>query len=48
LENRLAELTRLLENPPADLGKVQRLGAEYVQVQEQINALVEEWEKLNV
>ncbi len=48
LENRLAELTHLLENPPADLGKVQRLGAEYVQVQEQINALVEEWEKLNV
>ncbi len=46
LEGRLAVLTRQLENPPADTGKVQRLGAEYVQVQDQINALMGEWEKL--
>ncbi len=44
-ESRLAELSRQLENPPADPVKVQRLGAEYVQVQEQINALMGEWEK---
>jgi ATP-binding cassette subfamily F protein 3 len=46
-ESRLSELTHQLENPPADTVKVQRLGAEYVQVQEQINALMGEWEKLN-
>ncbi|MBN1535659.1 MAG: ABC-F family ATP-binding cassette domain-containing protein [Anaerolineales bacterium] len=46
-ESRLAELSRQLENPPADPGMVQRLGGEYVQVQEKINALMAEWEKLN-
>ncbi len=46
-EGRLSELSRQLENPPVDPVKVQRLGAEYMQVQEQINALMGEWERLN-
>jgi len=47
LEERLAELGRQLENPPPDAERVQKLGADYVRVQEEINALLAEWEKLH-
>jgi ATP-binding cassette subfamily F protein 3 len=47
LEETLATLSRKLENPPADLSKVQSLGKKYVQVQDELNALVNEWEQLH-
>jgi ATP-binding cassette subfamily F protein 3 len=47
LEERLSALSRKLENPPADPGKVQRLGKDYVRLQESINALMAEWESLH-
>jgi ATP-binding cassette subfamily F protein 3 len=46
LEGRLAALGAQLENPPADLRKVQILGSEYVQFQKEWEGLIEEWEKL--
>jgi len=47
LEEQLALLSRKLENPPADLLKVQKLGMEFVQVQDELNALMSEWEGLH-
>ena len=46
LEARLAALSRQLENPPPELAKVQRLGGEYVQVQNTLEALMQEWDLL--
>lgn len=46
-EARLASLARRLENPPADLAEVQRLGGEYAQIQNRLDALMQEWERLN-
>jgi ATP-binding cassette subfamily F protein 3 len=46
LEERLAGLSRQLENPPADPQQVQRLGEEYVAVQGEMEALFKEWEML--
>ncbi len=46
LEGRLAALGRSLENPPADAGKVQQLGQEYLRLQEEHDARLEEWERL--
>ena len=46
LEEKLAILSRKLENPPADPAKVQRLGQEYVKVQSELDLLIEEWEQL--
>jgi ATP-binding cassette subfamily F protein 3 len=43
LEKRLSSLARQLENPPSDPAKVQRLGGEYVRVQSEMDALMEEW-----
>lgn len=43
LENELADLSRRLENPPADPGKVQKLGQDYVKVQNELDHLMEEW-----
>jgi ATP-binding cassette subfamily F protein 3 len=48
LEEQMAALTRQLENPPADSQLVEELGEDYVQVQNEINALVAEWEQLHV
>jgi ATP-binding cassette subfamily F protein 3 len=46
LETHLKALEVELENPPADPGKVQRLGEEYARVQTDLEGLVEEWSKL--
>jgi len=47
LEERLAELSRQLENPPSEAEKVRWLGSEYVRLQRQMEALLEEWESLH-
>jgi ATP-binding cassette subfamily F protein 3 len=47
LEDDLAILSHRLENPPADAAKVQKLGTEYVRVQTELEALMEEWEELH-
>jgi len=46
LETELAELSRKLENPPADVGKVHQLGKEYARVQAELDQLMEEWAEL--
>lgn len=48
LEDQLNALSRRLENPPSDPVRVQKLGEDYVRVQNEINELLAEWEKLNV
>ena len=48
LENQLSVLSCKLENPPADVGSIQRLGQEYVQMQDELNELVSEWEGLHI
>jgi ATP-binding cassette subfamily F protein 3 len=48
LERELAVLARKLENPPADLAKVQRLGQEYADYQNEMEQLLVEWENLHV
>ncbi len=46
LEAESAALGRALENPPADPAKVQKMGNDYVRMQEQLEALMKEWEEL--
>ena len=48
LEGQLADLGRQLESPPAETGIVQRLGQDYVALQNRINALLSEWEQLHI
>ncbi|MFM8322512.1 MAG: ribosomal protection-like ABC-F family protein [Chloroflexota bacterium] len=43
LEGELADLSRRLENPPADIGLVHKLGKEYAAAQEALDLLMEEW-----
>lgn len=43
LEDKLAAVSRQLENPPADLGKVQQLGQEYMRLQQELEERMEEW-----
>lgn len=47
LETQLAALTLQLENPPAESDLVQELGENYVQTQNELNALLAEWEQLH-
>ncbi|MBN2148732.1 MAG: ABC-F family ATP-binding cassette domain-containing protein [Anaerolineales bacterium] len=47
LEHELAFLAKKLENPPTDLTKVNKLGNEYVRVQKELDALMEEWGNLH-
>jgi ATP-binding cassette, subfamily F, member 3 len=47
LEVSLQDLASQLENPPKDPDKIQRLGEGYVQIQDEINALLDEWEQLH-
>jgi ATP-binding cassette subfamily F protein 3 len=47
LEARLDALSSRLENPPADPAQVQRLGSEYVQAQDELEVLMQEWEGLH-
>ncbi|MCP4140750.1 MAG: ABC-F family ATP-binding cassette domain-containing protein [Chloroflexi bacterium] len=46
LESRLAELGKELENPPEDAGEIRKLGEEYTQVQDEMDAMLIEWEEL--
>lgn len=48
LEEQMAALTRQLENPPANSQLVEDLGEDYVQIQNEINALLAEWEQLHL
>jgi ATP-binding cassette, subfamily F, member 3 len=48
LEGHLTALSSQLENPPPDPAKVQRLGGEYVRVQNELEGLMQEWEGLEV
>ena len=43
LESQLAAISRQLENPPADPGKVLRLGQDYQRVQQSLEQHIEEW-----
>ena len=47
LEEQLAALSLQLENPPSDLDKVHQMGENYVQIQNELNALLVEWEGLH-
>jgi len=47
LETRLETLSKRLETPPTDPGKVNKLGSEYVQVQKDLDDLFQEWELLS-
>ncbi len=47
LEEDLRTLGRLLENPPSEPGKVQKLGQDYVAKQNQLETLMREWEQLH-
>ena len=47
LERDLAKISVQLEDPPEDTKKVQRLGEDYVEIQNEINALLDEWEQLH-
>jgi ATP-binding cassette subfamily F protein 3 len=46
LEEQLAELGRRLANPPADPGKVQKLGQDYAEKEARLSDLMGEWEEL--
>ena len=43
LEERLALITRQLENPGGDATRIQRLGKEYVQLQQELEKKMEDW-----
>ncbi|UCF27343.1 MAG: ABC-F family ATP-binding cassette domain-containing protein [Chloroflexota bacterium] len=47
LEEQLVEITQQLETPPVDSQLVEELGDNYVQIQNEINALLAEWEQLH-
>jgi hypothetical protein len=46
LEDALTALSRKLENPPADVGEVYKLGQEYARTQEELDRLMNEWTEL--
>jgi ATP-binding cassette subfamily F protein 3 len=47
LESDLADLGRKLEDPPRDAAKVQKLGNDYVRVQQELDELMDEWGELH-
>ncbi|MBN1666588.1 MAG: ABC-F family ATP-binding cassette domain-containing protein [Anaerolineales bacterium] len=47
LENQLAMISLQLEEPPSDLAEVERLGDDYVEIQNELEALLVEWESLH-
>ncbi len=47
LEERMAALSGKLESPPADPQEVERLGSEYVGVQQELDTLMGEWMSLH-
>ena len=46
LERQLAGISQQLENPPSNSDVVQRLGDEYVEIQNEMHALIVEWEQV--
>jgi ATP-binding cassette subfamily F protein 3 len=48
LEDQLKELSHRLENPPTDPGKVNKLGQDYVRIQDELERLMAEWEGLHI
>lgn len=46
LETKLAQISSQLENPPAEPGKVQHLGQEYLKIQNELEKHIEEWSNL--
>ncbi len=46
LEQKLAEVSARLENPPADASEVARLGEEYTRLQREMDEKLNEWERL--
>lgn len=47
LEKQLAEISRRLENPPADPLEVSRLGEEYQQIQRKLDEYLQRWAELH-
>ena len=47
LEADLAAVGHRLEDPPTDTSKVQKLGTEYVRIQKELEALMDEWSQLH-
>jgi ATP-binding cassette subfamily F protein 3 len=47
LEEQLAALSLQLESPPDNLDEIQQMGEDYVQIQNELNALLVEWEGLH-
>jgi ATP-binding cassette subfamily F protein 3 len=47
LESDLAALGHRLENPPREASQVQKLGTEYVRLQKELDALMDEWGDLH-
>ena len=47
LEERQEGISRQLENPPEDPGKVQKLAQDYQDVQEELEELIHEWSELS-
>jgi ATP-binding cassette subfamily F protein 3 len=47
LEANLDILGRKLENPPSDPAKVQKMGQEYVRLEQELDTLLHEWEALH-
>ena len=46
-ESQIKVLSRRLENPPTDIAEVHCLGKQYVCLQDELNALLAEWEKIH-
>ena len=46
VEEELTRLDRSLATPPSDRAEIQGLGEEYMRAQNEMEALIEEWEKL--
>jgi len=48
LEWEMADISRQLENPPAESGLVQKLGQNYLKLQKKLDVLLNEWGELGV
>ena len=46
LERQLAAISKQLENPPEDPGKVQHLGSEYVRIERQMDEMLNQWDEM--
>ena len=46
-ESQIKVLSRRLENPPTDIAEVHCLGKQYMCLQDELNALLAEWEKIH-